>query len=300
MKGARGSVLLLSLWATATLASIGIAQATHISLELKWVDRLHEARQAWYLVLEGIAIVSSRLSTPDPATDNPAWDALKESWGQTPKKPLSFELGTVQYRVQDEQARIPLNAAAATLLARLPGFTQPAADELVRRRAEKKLVSHLGELPSVLKNFGFQSESLTKLEPLVTLYGVGPVNLNTASDKVLVALGLTEGFAKELLGYPAGLDGVVGTSDDGILEEVTSEKMEAVLKGFYGPEYVMTQEEKDTVNALGGLQPPLVGVSSSLFRADVESATSRHGIKKKVSAVLQRSERILVEGWTES
>ncbi|MBI3333320.1 MAG: hypothetical protein HYZ93_04440, partial [Candidatus Omnitrophica bacterium] len=64
-----GSILLLSLWATATLAALQIVQATRISLELKWVGRLQEESQAWYLARTGVEVAALRISDDDPAWD---------------------------------------------------------------------------------------------------------------------------------------------------------------------------------------------------------------------------------------
>lgn len=52
------------------------------------------------------------------------------------------------------------------------------------------------------------------LKKYVTVYGNGPVNINTASKKVLLALGLEEVITDKVLALRRGSDGVDNTADD--------------------------------------------------------------------------------------
>ena len=289
-----GSVLLLGLWAAATLAAAGIAQATHVALEAKYASRLHEMSQAWFLAFEGVKVASARLTTPDARTDDPKSDAPKESWGQVPKDPIPFDTGTIRYRIADEQGLIPVNAAPATVLNRLPGFSQPVSDELIGRRNEGALVAHPAELPALS---GFRPEAVSELNSVATVYGTGPVNINTASAEVLSKLGFSSLFTGQLLQYRMGLDGFPGTPDDGVFTEVTQSAIEAALKGFFGQAFVMPEEDKKAVNDLSALQPPLLGVKSSFFRVEVEARTAAHGLRKNVTAIVDAGGKI--RGWYE-
>ncbi len=70
------------------------------------------------------------------------------------------------------------------------------------------------------------------LLPFVTVYGDGRVNINTASKKVLMALGLDEGTADKVLKVRRGLDNIEATADDHIFLrtfDVASETGKAVV-----------------------------------------------------------------------
>ena len=285
----RGSILLLSLWTTATLAALGIAQATRISLELKWVDRVQEGTQAWYLAWMGVELASDLLASDPEAS----WDAPRETWGQILKAPISVESGTFYYQMADEQARIALNSAPLELLEKCPGFTPEAAGELMARRDQGKLISHLGELVTLP---GFKAEFLPTLEPLITVYGTGAVNLNTASVEVLTLLGFSSDLSAQIVQFRTGPDGTVGTPDDLIFPDV--EQIQSLLDQNLGP---LLPEDQMTLASLIGSQR--LGVRSSLFRVEVEGKMLRHGISKKVVAVLERGtieSSPIVRGWYET
>jgi type II secretory pathway component PulK len=70
------------------------------------------------------------------------------------------------------------------------------------------------------------------LLPFVTVYGDGRVNINTASRKVLVAMGLDAGVADKVLKARRGTDNVEATGDDHIFSrtfDVASETARAVI-----------------------------------------------------------------------
>ncbi len=274
----RGSVLLISLWATATLAALEITQATQVSLELKWGGRLQEERQAWYLAWTGVELAQKLLSL-----DNPAWDAPVERWGQVSKEPIPFGPGTFRYRILDEQAKIPLNTAPREVLLRLPGFRPDVVDKLLSQRTqpEPKQITHLAELLVV----GVESRFLPELEPLVSVQSVRPVNINTASSSVLQILGFSPQLAARIVQYRFGPDGTWGTSDDRIFDD--AQKIVSVLNEQFGPLVAEDQQ----------VEPLLLGVSSSLFRVETEGWTTRHGVRKKAVALLDRAGT--VRGWHE-
>ncbi len=283
MSRVRGSVLLVSLWATAALATAGIAQATRISLQLKWQGRLQENRQAWYLALTGVEAASSRLGL----NTGEGWDAPSEPWASGPPEPIALGPGTFHFEIVDEERRLPLNTVPEEILARLPGFTPQAVTAFLARRQEGKTLSHLGELVSLP---GFQTAVLDQLEPLVTPYGSGPVNIHTASREVLEILGLSPGLTQTILLYRVGTDGKEGTADDGIFP--SSDQIQPILESVSGP---LLPEDQLVLGNL--LNARLLGVESSLFRVTSEGRTARHGIRQKVVGILGRDQ--ILRGWHE-
>jgi general secretion pathway protein K len=69
-------------------------------------------------------------------------------------------------------------------------------------------------LDELLLARGFQESIIEKLRPLVTVYGDGMININTAPREVLMALGLEETVADKLLVVRRGYDEQESTVDD--------------------------------------------------------------------------------------
>ncbi len=78
---------------------------------------------------------------------------------------------------------------------------------------------------------GIDRKTYDALQPFVTVYGDGQVNINTASKKVLVALGLDAGVADKVLKARRGVDNAEATGDDHVFLrtfDVAAETVKAV------------------------------------------------------------------------
>lgn len=284
----RGSILLLVLWVLAVLSSAAVAQAIRFSLQVKWAGRLDETRQSWHLAWTAVEIAGQELVLDA----DPAWDAPKESWARVPAEPTSLPAGRLQYRIQDEQSRIPLNRLPVEMIALLPGFNPLAAAELIERRGKGKQVVHLGEL---LLLPDFRKEDLPALAELVTVYGTGPVNLNTAPEPVLIRLGLSASLAGQVAVFRLGQDGIWGTKDDGVFTDV--EEILPLLEDHFGP---LLPQDQTTLGNLISAQ--LLGVRSSFFQVEAEGWIQDPGIHTRTLAVMERTgpnARPILRGWRE-
>jgi type II secretory pathway component PulK len=67
---------------------------------------------------------------------------------------------------------------------------------------------------------GITPEVFEKIKEYVTIYGNGKVNINTASVAALLAIGLDQKLANKVVSFRSGVDGVWGTSDDNVFEDV--------------------------------------------------------------------------------
>jgi len=73
---------------------------------------------------------------------------------------------------------------------------------------------------------GVTPELFAWMTPYVTVYGLGKINLNTANEVVLKALGLSDAGVQGVVFYRAGEDNIEGTGDDRILNSVSSALVE--------------------------------------------------------------------------
>jgi len=94
----------------------------------------------------------------------------------------------------DESALININTVSSEVLERLPGME--------KELAEKILNSGLRPFSSINELFlveGMDKEKFMQFKDLITVYGTGKININTASRAVLLALGLDSETADIIL-----------------------------------------------------------------------------------------------------
>ena len=284
----RGSVLLFCLWATAALTAVGITQASRIALQARWLDRVQEERQAGWLAYSGVQAAVAVL-----ATDDPAVDGYHEVWARTSSEPYRLETGSFFYTIQDEQARLPINALPKELLSLLPGFNPQMAEAVIQNRLGGHPLVHLGQL----RFFGpLTPEAMEELSSLVTVQGTGPVNLNTASQNVLFRLGLPATLVNQILLYRSGPDAMPGTADDRSFQQADAASIGTVLAEAVG--YHLSPEDQTALNGLTGGGVPLLGIQTLLFRVEARGITQPHGIEKKVWTVMSRQGNL--RGWHEA
>jgi DNA uptake protein ComE-like DNA-binding protein len=96
----------------------------------------------------------------------------------------------------DEGALINLNTVSKDVLMRLPGINEDLAEKIVN--------SGLRPFSSINEVFlveGMSKDNFILFKDLVTVYGVGRININTASRSVLLALGLDEKLIEAILRF---------------------------------------------------------------------------------------------------
>ncbi|HOZ46876.1 MAG TPA: hypothetical protein PLO37_00510 [Candidatus Hydrogenedentes bacterium] len=145
-----------------------------------------------------------------------------------------YEGETCAYCIEDEERRISINAADEELLCNI----EVGGDTVFRRTDARKLIKHrTGDPDEEEPPHRFQNtEELRYLfrefeddefwcgvgdtpgvRDLITCWGGGRINVNTASAEVLECIpGLDkhDDTVARILGFRAGLDGEIGTEDD--------------------------------------------------------------------------------------
>jgi type II secretory pathway component PulK len=124
---------------------------------------------------------------------------------------------------------------------------------------------------------GWTPEVYQRLEPYLTVYGNGQVNVNTASAAALAALGFPDDFVSTLLSVRRGPDGRDWTGDDVFFE--TLPDMVTALMSFVS----LTQDDIQLINDL--IARGRLGTQSYYYRIDSYARIVPSGEKKKVSCV---------------
>ncbi|OGX22908.1 MAG: hypothetical protein A3J51_00810 [Omnitrophica WOR_2 bacterium RIFCSPHIGHO2_02_FULL_45_21] len=146
--------------------------------------------------------------------------------------------------IQDDGANLDNNARAAfvELLKILLACDDEEAKGLVDRfvdwidkdreayPAKNLPLDRLEELSMIE---GFKPETANKLKDYVTIYGDGAININSAPKEILLALGLSEESAYDILSYRKGVDGKIATEDDRAIREINELNTESGMSEIF-------------------------------------------------------------------
>jgi len=153
----------------------------------------------------------------------------------------------VRYGIVDEERKININTCDMTTLRNvfriIAGFDKMSAQEAAAaiidwRDADSNLSIPVGSaedldyrvttypyeskdapievLEELLLVKGMNQEILDRIRDYITIYGSGKVNVNTASKKVLLSLGIHKDTVDKIIAFRYGDDGEIGTADDNI------------------------------------------------------------------------------------
>ncbi len=225
------------------------------------------------------------------------------------------------YGAEDEASRININYAPAEALKSLlkiigevdEGTASDIASAIIDWRDENVVISPVGaeddyykslELPYNCKNKKFQileelllvrgvtPELFSKIKDLITVYGGGKTNINTAGFSIFLALGLSNDFAERMIKFRQGSDEKDGTIDDNIFKSV--EDMRNIGSMF--------TEESIALNRL--ISYDMCTVKSDIFRITSSGILKKdegRELSRTITCVLRRKgeERPQVLYWHE-
>ena len=168
-------------------------------------------------------------------------------------------------------------------------MTDEMADSVLDWRAEDRgLGERLGEvkdrpfevLEELLLVEGMTDEVFQALQPFITVYTDGKVNLNTAPREVLKALGMGEGLVNKLLYFRRGLDDIRGTGDGQSFTGLGSAEQQ--LNAF---DALTPQEAAQLTNLIAQNR---LKVTSGVFRIHSTGAVRDGKIIRSVEGIVQR------------
>ena len=303
----KGSVLLYVVWAVTLLSLFAASVGSQAAFALQVTERLSEQLRAEYLA-RGAAQYAALALARDPTvkvdgrheswSEDPAFQAHDLAGGSFRVTSSEPDESVMRYGVTDEDRRLSLNAAPAEVLARLfelvGEMREPEAVELADaiqdwrdtddhqspHGAEGFYYRSLGagydckdgpfeNMEELLLVRGITPALFHRLAPYLTVYGSGPLNLNTAGETVLQALGLSGNGIDGLLAFRAGEDNTEGTFDDRLL--ISTQSLEAELKQFVPVE--------DLARLIQLADAGVVGAGSADFRMQI-SASSHHAARE--------------------
>ncbi len=163
--------------------------------------------------------------------------------------------GKFKYILRDEKSKINMNRASIEMISRLPDFSKDTATDIVVSKLKP-----FKAIEQLLLIDGVNEAMLDKCRGLITVYGDGSVNINTASAEAFKVLGLDEGLVDIIIAFRRGSDGKEGTADDvafdnksGIIEYLRSktslyEEQEAKLLQLTSQDMLSTSSDTFTLD----------------------------------------------------
>lgn len=300
----KGSILILTLWTLSFLTIFAVGVGFSASSQLRLASHLQERLKMYYLAKAGIEKGIIELK----GDITPKYDSLNERWAKGDEyfKELPLDGGYITFSLTDESNKININKAPVEILKSMleniaeldSDIASDIANAIVDWRDLDIFVSSGGaediyyeglEVPYPCKSGEFQrveelllvkeitQEVFSKIRDVITIYGDGKANINTASRSTLGALGISSDLAERIIEFRQGKDLLDGTDDDVIFNTVGE------IRNI-GPLFI---KEADEINRLTSQN--VLSVKSDFYR--IESS----GILKKDERSLQRNITCVVQ-----
>ena len=240
-----GFVMVCVLWVMAILTVLAIGLGRRALLDARAAayaaDHSRVRHMARSAVEYGIASTRNQrafdamLSGLPPDLANPALASLATSapGANLLEDDALFSIGgdriydedTCRYTVIDEERRIAINTAPQRVLEAMPGISFVTVGDILRQRDEAKDIDKdaaafvtIGEVRSMEgmndRLWEGSGDGLA-IRDLLTVWGDGRINVNTASEEVLACIpDINSTALAAIVAHRAGLDGASGTQDD--------------------------------------------------------------------------------------
>jgi general secretion pathway protein K len=305
------------MWVMILLSLLAAGVGSQASFALTLSDRLSGDLRAAYLARGAAAYAATVLARDLTLSADGIQDEWFDRPGLFLDHPLAgglFSLtrkpganGLLRYGMDDEGSRVGLNVAPAEVLQRLfvqvGGASEEDAGEIAAaiedwrdeddterpKGAEGFYYRSLSKgydckdgpfenVEELLLIRGMSPELYRAVEPYLTVYGWGRVNLNTAEGIVLQTLGLGQAGIEGLIAFRAGENNLEGDLDDRWL--VSAHGLDSELKPFVPLEDLVVLTKLVTAN--------IVSTSSDAFRMSIDARTEDGASQTRVECVMDR------------
>jgi len=246
-----GAVLVTVLWFITILAIFGMGLG-RVSWSVYRFARWRMTNLVGKYAVNAIVLMSKfdRMEDLTPDFDSLGELAIEEI----------YESGTVKivYSLIDEERKININKSGSAILKNLPSMDMDKAVAVVN--SGLRPFSLKEEIAAVKE---IDEEDYDAFKDLVTIFGNGALNVNTASEENLELIGMDSGLREQIMEYRLGEDGELYTEDDGYFESTG-----AIVENLNEIGSVSLSEEQD-LNALVSKNLLCVSASSYEIKADV-------------------------------
>ena len=207
----KASILIVSLWLLIFLSVLTVALGKLVSSQITFC-RFYLARLSSYYLAKA-AVKEAVVERENDFTST--YDSLYEL---RKVREIIFGNDRVEYHLIDEESKININFASREIMQRLKGFTEELAEKITEARSIKvfEVPEDILSIEGIDKEKFYGKDEDSGLKDLVTVYGDGKVNINTASYEVLFVLLNDSSLARRIVDFRKGSDGEEVTGDDGV------------------------------------------------------------------------------------
>ncbi|MFA5794822.1 MAG: general secretion pathway protein GspK [Candidatus Brocadiia bacterium] len=331
-RSGQGSILVFTVWVIFILTIFAMTLAGIVSDRIFFAQGYRERAQAYIAACSGInqAIAEIKKDTQANNYDtlNELWCSNAELFNNQPIGSAFFSIsfnwtdGGISYGMHDEESSININTASQKVLETLfknrydlltPSEAESIANAIIDWRdedsnerqggAENNYYQSLSNpYPCKNKPFDFIEELLLvkgitddiydKVRDIITVYGDGRVNINTASGAVFMALGLSDELANKVIRYRNGPDETRQTEDDRSFVEMSS------IVSVINQAIPLTSDESQALNNL--VATNAIITKSNHFRIQIKGFTGAADDPKNsrtITCIIKRNGKILY--WNE-
>lgn len=240
----KGFVLVSVLWIIAilTVVALGFARRAMMERQAAWyaLDREQAQHLARAAAERGIVEVRNK-GLIDAYQDKGGYTSLNQTWAkpvdmlkQSQFLPLfagkENSGDECTYQIHDCSSRISLNNTPTDVIQNFELMDYRVARELIARRQrpqpgdQAQLFMSIEELRTFAEiddEVWYGTEDIRGLREMITVWGDGKLNLNTAPYELLAAIPKLDGGVLEaIVTYRNGEDGELGTGDDQVFESM--------------------------------------------------------------------------------
>lgn len=198
----KASILVTCLWVIMVLSILGMGLAGLVLQEVKFAKTYQRLKFSLPIARAAIKTVFYlRQNDLTPAYDTFSELAKENSFTLCADNSYKYyfvdkKSSADSFEVIDEGALINLNTVSTDVLKRLPGMDEDLVDKLMN--SGLRPFSAINEVLLVKE---VSRDKFQLFRDLVTVYGSGKVNINTASEAVLLALGLDEELVEIIMRF---------------------------------------------------------------------------------------------------
>jgi general secretion pathway protein K len=323
----RGSVLIVVLWSLFFMAMLAVAINAYVRPQLEFSSRLSSNTRMYYIARAGVERAIFEVENDETkgydslydtwANNDAAFNNVSFGGGAfSAAKPALPGGSKEQYGLTDEESKININKAPHDVLKNLfektAGVESKEAgaiadaildwidkdDSLHQEGKENDYYQSLSD-PYPCKNGPFEAmeelllvagvtrENFDKVKDLITIYGNGTVNINTADARVLEALGLSSEASEGIIKFRAAQNSVKeGETPNNVFTDASAIADTLNKAGISG-------------QAAGIARASIMlGVKSDNFRGVVKGSLAPKGKSETVTFVYDRNEKV-IKYWRE-
>ncbi|MFH0877447.1 MAG: hypothetical protein V1863_04400 [Candidatus Omnitrophota bacterium] len=201
-----GTIIFMAAGAIAVLSILVLGTTSSVTQALKLARRVTDTETCAYIassVARVMRVVFASDATPVCVT---VYD-LRD-------REIPFGDKTAFVSFKDEQSKINIDLAPKEVLLRLPTLSGD------KNLVDAIVAANIAVQEELLLIEGMTREIYDELKEITTAHGIGTINIHTATEGSLYALGMDSDLVNKIQAYLAGDDGELATLDDKIFSSV--------------------------------------------------------------------------------